>query len=276
MRLLAWLLAVFALSSPAMAGTLNDVPSCYAAAHIQPADGHSYSRLFYVLIDQTVSWNRDIESSIMDNLNHNLTPGTKFVIADFSAFSQGYYLHVLHSGIIEAPMSPAQTGGTAIEATKLFNTCLAGQRPYAVKMADDATIAALEGSNGSLANSDILSALHQVSSAIAADPAPEKALFLASDGLENSSVSSFYLDGTIRDIDPARELAIAKGAGLIGDFGGAKAFVIGGALPPPGQTPYEGPVLLQHLAEFWASYFQSSSATLVGFGEPALLQPVSY
>ena len=276
MRQLAWALAAVILSSPAMAGTLNDVPSCYTAANIQPADGRGYSRLFYVLIDQTVTWNRDIEASIMDNLNHNLTPGTKFVIADFSAFSQGRYLDVLRTGIIETPMPPAQTGNTPIQAAKLLNACMAGQRPFAVKMADDAAISALNGSSGSLANSDILSALVQVSTAIAADPAPDKALFLASDGLENSAVTSFYRHGTPRDIDPADELARAKSAGLIGNFSGAKIHVIGGALPPPGATPYESPALLQHLAAFWTSYFKLSSATLVEFGEPVLLQPLNY
>ncbi len=260
----------------ALAGTLNDVPSCYAAAHIQPADQRGYSRLFYVLIDQTVAWNRDIESAIMDNLNSNLTPGTKFVIADFSAFSEGRYLDVLRTGVIEAPMPPSQIGDTPIAAARLLNACLADQHLAAVKMADDAAVAALEGSSGSLANSDILSAFKQISSAVAADPAPRKALFVASDGLENSAVTSFYRHGAIRDIDPAQELARAKQAAMLGDFSDARVFVIGGALPPPGRTSYEGPIMLQHLAAFWAGYFHLCNAELVAFGEPALLQAVQF
>jgi hypothetical protein len=260
----------------AEAGTLNEVPSCYAAAKITPEDQRGYSRLLYVLIDQTVTWNRDIESSIMDNLNANLTPGTKFVIADFSALAQGRYLQVLHTGIIEAPMPPQQVGNTPIDAAKVLNACLIGQRVYAVRLADEAAVAALTGSSGSLANSDILLTLQQVSAAIADDPAADKALLLASDGLENSAVTSFYHHGAIRDIDPARELARAEAAGLVGNFGGAKIFVIGGALPPPGQAAYEGPVVLQDLAAFWAQYFEQSDAKLVAFGEPALLQPLSF
>jgi len=273
----AWAALFLVLSAgPAGAGTIDDVPSCYQAAHIQPADGVGYSRLFYVLIDQTVAWNRDIESSVMDNLNHNLVPGTKFVIATFSAFSQGRYLDVVHTGIIEAPMPAAQAGDTPIEAAKLLNACLAEQLPFAVKMADDAAVGALEGSSGSLDNSDILSALAQVSPAIADDPAAAKVLLLASDGLENSAVGSFYDHGAIRNIDPARELARAREAGLVGDFAGARVYVIGGALPPPGQTPYEGPILLRHLAAFWAGWFEASGARLVEFGEPALLRPVGF
>jgi hypothetical protein len=260
----------------AHAGTLDEVPSCYAAAHIQPADGRGYTRLLYVLIDQTVAWNRPIESSIMDNLNHNVTPGTKFVIAQFSAFAQGRYLDVLHTGIIEAPLPATQVGRTPITDAKLLNQCLADQLPFAVKMADDATVGALAGSSGSLGNSDILSALKQVSGAIAADPAPDKALLLASDGLENSSVTSFYHHGQIRSIDPAHELARVQAAGLIGDFGGAQVYVIGGALPPPGQAPYESTSLLQHLTSFWEGYFQAAHATLVEFGTPALVRSLEF
>jgi len=262
---------------PARAGVQDDVPSCYAASHIQPADGIGYSRLFYVLIDQTVDWPRAIESAIMDNLNRNLAPGTKFVIAEFSAFGQGRYLDVVHTGIIEEPLPAAQIGDTPIQAAKLLNACLADQFPFAVKMADDSAVAVLQNSSGSLNNSDIMAALQAVSTAVAADPAPQKLLLLASDGLENSAVASFYHHGDIRNIDPARELALAQSNNLFGNFGGAKIYVIGGALPPPGEAgAYESPQVLRHLADFWAGYFSSSHATLVAFGEPALLIPAGF
>jgi hypothetical protein len=267
--------ACLLLPITAKAGVQNDVPSCYQASHITPQNG-TYAKLFYVLIDQTVDWNRDLESAIMDNLNRNLTPGTKFVIADFSAFAQGRYLDVLHTGIIESPLPASQIGNTPIQSAKLLNDCLADQRPFAVNMADQAAISALQGSTGSLNNSDIMSALRTVSAAIAADPAPQKLLLLASDALENSAVASFYVHGAIRNIDPARELERAEAAGMLGNFAGARIYVIGAALPPPGTDAYESPITLQHLADFWSGYFQKSDATLIDFGEPALLQPVAF
>ncbi len=272
-RLLAALLLAL-LAGNAQAGLRNDVPSCYAANNIQPADGRGYSRLLYVLVDQTVGWSRDIESGIMDNLNDNLRPGTKFVIAQFSAFAQGRYLQVIHTGVIEAPLPAGQIGTTPIAAAKLFNACRADQLRFAVAMADDATVAALQGSTGSLARSDIMSALDQVSSAVAADPAPQKLLLLASDGLENSAVTSFYRHGAIHDIDPALEMRRAAAAGLVGNFGGARVYVIGGASGT--SLAYRPPLLLKHLADFWAAYFRAANATLVAFGEPALLEPVSF
>lgn len=272
------LCAALALAGPpALAGTGNDVPSCYAAARIRPADGLGYSRLLYVLIDQTVGWSPAIESAIMDNLNRNLQPGTKFVIAEFSAYAQGRYLDVVHTGIIEAAMPAAQIADTPITATKLFDLCRADQLPYAAKLADGAAVSALTGSRSSLANSDIMSALAAIAPVMAAEPARQKILLLATDGLENSGVTSFYRHGQLRDIDPAQELSRAEAAGLVGDFGGARVYVIGGALPAAGSTEaYRSPQLLRHLASFWAAYFRQSNATLGAFGEPALLTPVAF
>jgi hypothetical protein len=273
-------LACCMLLSPAWnarAGVQNQVPSCYAANQIEPADHLGYSRLIYVLVDQTVGWNADLEQSILDNLNANLTPGTKFVIAEFSAFSQGRYLDVVDTGIIENPMPVPQFDNTPIEKSKIFNACLADQRPYAVALADRGLLAVLRNSTGSLNHSDILSALQSVSTAIAADPAPNRLLLLASDGLENSAVASFYHHGNIRDIDPAAEIRRAGTAGLFGNLSGARVFVIGGALAGKNAAAaYRSPQVLEHLADFWRLYFQKSNARLIEFGEPALLEQVEF
>jgi hypothetical protein len=275
-----WALAYCVLAPSAwnaQAGVENQVPSCYAANQIEPADHLGYSRLIYVLVDQTVGWNTDLEQSILDNLNANLTPGTKFVIAEFSAFSQGRYLDVVDTGVIENPMPVQQFDNTPIMKSKIFNVCLADQRPYAVALADRGLLAVLQNSTGSLNHSDILSALQSVSAAIAADPAPDKLLLLASDGLENSAVASFYRHGNIRDIDPEVEIKRAGTAGLFGNFSGARVFVIGGALAGPNSaSAYRSPQVLEHLADFWRLYFQKSDAQLIEFGEPALLEQVSF
>lgn len=273
--------AIALLVQPAKAGLQNDVPSCYAANQITPVNHLGYSRLIYVLIDQTVGWRPDLEQAILENLTINLIPGTKFVVAEFSAFSQGRYLNVLHTGVIENPMPENQIDNTPIEKTRIFNACLAGQRPFATQLADRSVISALQGSTSSLDHSDIMSALQSVSAAIAADPAPQKLLFLASDGLENSSVTSFYRHGTLRDINPQAEIRRAAAAGLFGNFGGSKVkvYVIGGALQSTSDTAeaaYRSPQMLENLKKFWQLYFQKSNATLTEFGEPALLEPVAF
>ncbi len=260
--------AAILLTHPAYAGLGNDVPSCYAANQIEPVNRLGYTRLIYVLIDQTVGWTPDLEQALLDNLNLNLTAGTKFVVAEFSAFSQGRYLSVIHTGIIEAPMPETQIDNTAIEKTKIFDACLAGQLPFATQLADRSVQAALQGSSGSLNHSDIMAALQAVSVAIATDPASQKLLLLASDGLENSGVASFYRHGELRDIDPPAEIKRAAATGLFGNFGGSKIYVIGGALQSAASGSYRSPQMLKDLQDFWRLYFQNSNAKLVEFGEP--------
>ena len=274
-------LAALSLARPAQAGLQNDVPSCYAANGIRPVIAQGYSRLIYVLIDQTVTWNADLRASITDNLNSNLSPGTKFVVAEFSAFSQGRYLEVVHTGIIEAPMPEDQVDNTAIQKTRIFNACLADQLPYAIALADGAVSSILQASSSSLDHSDIMSALQAVSTSIATDGAARKLLFVATDGLENSDVTSFYRHNAIRIVDPVAEMKRAEAAALFGDFGGAKVYVIGGALAPATRTgatggDYRSPRMLEALATFWRSYFERSNAHLVAFGEPALVEPVQF
>ncbi len=280
-RRLKYLLPVIAaalFAQPAHAGLQNDVPSCYAANQIAPVDPLGYTRLIYVLIDQTVGWTPDLEQAILDNLNLNLTPGTKFVIAEFSAFSQGRYLDVIHTGIIENPMPERQFDNTPIEKSKLFDACLNDQLPFATALADRSVQSALQASTSSLNHSDIMAALQSVSAAIAADPAQEKLLFLASDSLENSAVTSFYFHGGLRNINPELEIRHAAAAGLFGNFGGSKIYVIGGALQAAQGVgaDYRSPELLENLQKFWKLYFQNSNARLVEFGEPALLVPVTF
>ena len=276
--LTASIAAAVLLISPAHAGLQNDVPSCYAANQIAPVNHIGYTRLIYVLIDQTVGWNTDLEQSILDNLNLNLVPGTKFVIAEFSAFSQGRYLNVIHTGIIENPMPETQIDNTPINKTKIFDACLMDQLPFATVLADRSVQSAFQASTSSLNHSDIMAALQMVSGAVASDPASQKLLFLASDGLENSSVTSFYRHGSLRDINPEAEIQRAAVAGLFGNFGGSKVYVIGGALPGAGiaSSAYRSPETLENLKKFWQDYFQKSNADLVEFGEPALLEPIAF
>lgn len=278
LKLCGAVLAASLLAAPAHAGLQNDVPSCYAANRITPANGTGYSRLIYLLIDQTVGWTPAIERAIFENLDANLLPGTKFVIAEFSAFGQGRYLDVIHTGVIEAPMPAKQADNTPIMKDRIFDACLRDQRLFAETLANRSLQSALQGSTSSLNHSDILSALQAVSAVIAADPAPRKLLLLASDGLENSSVMSFYAHGHPRRINPRLEIGRVAADGLFGNFGGARVFVIGGALQGSGSSgaAYRSPPLLQSLKQFWQLYFEKSNARLQEFGEPALLRPVGF
>lgn len=269
-------------SSQADAGLVNDVPSCYTASHYKFISA-PYTRLIYVLIDQTVQLDPTLQQSVIDNINRAIGPGTKFVITEFSAFSQGRYLNVLHTGIVENPMTADERNNVPITSLRGFNDCMRGQAQFSLRMADQTASQVIKSSTSSLDQSDIMQALKTVSAAIRQDPAKDKIVFVATDGLENSSATSFYASGTVRDINPQAEFAKAKSNDMLGNFGGAKVYVLGGAIMPPAtqgtramKDGYRDPKTLHELKTFWDDYFKASNADLVEFGEPGLVKPVSY
>ncbi len=273
--------AVFGMLN-ANAGLVNDVPSCYAANHL-PYKSAGHDKLIYVLIDQTVQLDQNLQNSVISNINRLLGPGTKFVIAEFSAFSQGRYLNVLHTGNIELPLTEDEAGNVPISKLPNFKSCMIGQAKFSVKMADKAARNVMKASASSLDQSDIMAALKTVSSAVKNDSAKKKVVFVVTDGLENSSIMSFYAHHTIETISPTLEIQKAKTSNMFGDFGGAKVYMLGGAMLPPAKSGsrevrdgYRNPKILNNLKEFWADYFKNSNSKLEEIGEPALLETISY
>lgn len=271
------------LAAPsAWAGLVNDVPSCYAAFHLtQP---HAVpDKLVYVLLDQTVKLDPTLQRSVLDNVARMIQPGSKFVIAEFSAFSQDHYLQVLHTGIVENPLPAAAYDSLPITRAPQIRECFSDQLGFARKMAQSTVSQVMSTSSFSLDQSDIMAAVQEVGPSLRQDPSHSKVLFMVTDGLENSSITSFYAHDAVRDVDPPKELAKASAAHMFADLGGAKVYILGGALMPPAsrgtraqRDGYRNPRVLQHLKEFWEGYFSASHADLIEFGEPALVEPVSY
>lgn len=108
--------------------------------------------------------------------------------------------------------------------------------------------------------------------------AQHKIVLLVSDMLENSSVTSFYANQAVRQINADKELKLVADNQLYGDFGGARVYVIGaGLLAEDAKHPkgiYRSTQTMQALSKFWTGYFQKSNAELVEFGQPALLNPI--
>jgi hypothetical protein len=133
-----------------------------------------------------------------------------------------------------------------------------GQTAFAKKSLLTSLSQVEAGATNDLAKSDILAALKDMGDKIRTSPASDKIFFLASDMLENSSVSSFYSRNAVRKIDPAAELKKAEAAGLIADFGGARVYVLGAGLLTEDAKKaqvYRDPQTMAALKQFWRSYF---------------------
>ena len=271
------------LAAPAArAGLVNDVPSCYAAFHLTQPHA-APDKLVYILLDQTVKLDPALQQSVLDNVSRMIQPGSTFVIAEFSAFSQNHYLQVLHTGIVENPLPSAAYDSLPMTQAPQIRGCFSGQLGFARKMAQTTANQVMATSSSSFDQSDIMAALQEVGPSLRQSSAQHKVLFLVTDALENSSITSFYAHDAVRDVDPRKELAKASAAHMFADLGGARVYVLGSALMPPAahgtraqRDGYRDPRVLQHLKAFWEGYFRASHADLVEFGEPALVEPVSY
>ena len=280
MRSNAFIFGLLALTTSAIvfAGVANDIPSCYAANKmtIPAAD-----REVFVMVDQTTHFDTSLQNSIRENVGRLVTANTSFVIADFSSYAQGRYLEVLTAGSLEGPIDPKLRDDLSVKILKNFDACISGQLAFGRKTAANALNNALSGAGSDIAKSDILGSLKELSVRIHDSKAKDKILFLASDMLENSSITSFYGNHSVRLVDPVAELKKAESSKMLTDFGGARVFILGAGLMQEKIAGsnikngiYRDPKTINLLRDFWGKYFTASKAKLEQFGAPALLSPV--
>lgn len=263
----------------ASAGVDNDIPSCYAANKM-PVPPPPPDLEVFVLVDQTTSLDAALQNSVRENLGRLIKPQTSFVIATFSEFGQGKYTQVLSAGALEGPIDKKLRDDISVKLLKGFDACLAGQLAFGRRLAAETLNTALAGQSSDLAKSDIMGSLKELSSRVGKSSAKDKIVLVVSDMLENSSVSTFYAKNAVRRVEPEAELEKAKSAKMIGDFAGARVFVLGAGLMQDiaaknsASATYRDPRTMSALRQIWESYFAAGNARLVDFGAPALLSPV--
>ena len=179
------------------------------------------------------------------------------------------------SGKLDPELPKALRDDVSKPVLTKFDQCMALQPRLAGQLVGSAMKAAFGGSSSDIAKSDIFANLKDISSKVRRSQSPHKVVLLASDMLENSSITSFYASQAVRQINADKELKLVADNQLYGDFGGARVYVIGaGLLAEDAKHPtgiYRSTQTMQALARFWAGYFQKSKAELVEFGQPALL-----
>ncbi|MGV7209820.1 hypothetical protein ACLB1G_18425 [Oxalobacteraceae bacterium A2-2] len=279
MRRLAPALAALALASalPALARA-GDVPSCYAANRMTEAPAPAPRRAVFLLIDETTLLNTALQGSAWKAVAPLIEPGTELTVVRFSAYSQSRYTTTVFSGLVEEGVPEAARHAISVKKLKQFDDCLAGQRGFVVKKVQAAMAQGFASASGDLAKSDVIAAMNDVSVSVRASQAPQKVVLAISDMLENSTISSFYENNGVRAIDPAAEMGRVRKAGMLGDFAGARVWVMGAGLIAADttgkKTVYRDPIRLKSLQNFWTEYFSQSKATLADFGTPELKQPI--
>lgn len=254
---------------------LDAVASCYRALSLSPpavADSHAY----FVLLDQTTAFDASLQQTIMSATRTNLRSSTQFAIATFSAFLGDRYTDIVVAGRTEGPLSQAERDDTSKPKLRNLDMCMAHQIDYARRLSEAALEKSFRGSSTEIARSDILASLYDFAThVVRPSTAKSKTLLLASDMLENSSLSSFYSHHSVRRLDPVAELSKVREKALIPDLTGVRIFVVGaGVLDPQSVGTYRDPQTMSSLEGFWSAYFKEAHAQLVEFGKPQLLGQV--
>ena len=254
---------------------LDAVASCYHALSLSPPaieDGHAY----FVLLDQTTLFDASLKQTITTATRTNMRASTQFTIATFSAFLGDHYTDIVVAGRTETPLSQAERDDTSKPKLRNLDLCMTHQIDYARRISEAALQKSFGGASAEIARSDILASLYDFATHVVhPSTARSKTLLMASDMLENSSLSSFYSHRSVRKLDPAAELKKVRDKGLIPDLTGVRIFVVGaGLLDPQSAGTYRDAQTMLSLEGFWGAYFKEAHAQLVEFGKPQLLGQV--
>lgn len=277
---LAALLAMVGVATSSQAQTAvadangNALPDCYQYAKVQrDAPAHIQTELF-VVVDQTTPFNGQLRQSLAQQIAPLLAPGNALSVFAFSAYTQGFYTQRLVHARMDQPMAQAQRDGTGKAQLKQLDQCLQFQQQGIQKLAQEALIKSLGQGGASISKSDVLGSLKDLSGPIRSSTAQRKVVLLASDMLENSSISSFYQGRTVRLVNPEAEMKKVQAQQLLSDFAGAQVYVLGAGLIDSDSATkgvYRDPKVLGALRAFWGQYFEASHAKLQEFGTPDLL-----
>jgi hypothetical protein len=262
------------LAGPGVAWAQDAIPSCYGAARLGVAPPPPDQAVF-ILVDQTTALDANMRQTLADNLQRLLRNGTTFSIATFSAFSRGHYTTVISSGRIEGPVPRHLRPNLPVIRLNALDRCLARQVGYARQVAGRALARATNVPSTLFANSEIMASLAQLSELVRAAPTRNRIVIVASDLMEHSGATSFYARRTLRTINAGAELANAQRLRLMGDFGGARVYVVGtGLLPSEARQAVRNSAAFTALVDFWTLWFGRARASSVVIGRPNLVNPV--
>lgn len=275
MKINIFFLMFLFISSPSFANN-NGLESCYTEE--MKINDERFDTELFVIVDQTTLFNLTLKQSVSDNIQPFMRPGNGVTLIKFSAYKLGQYTDVITAVKFDSEISRDMRNDISKRKLKTFDRCMKVQIKKASYLVGGALKQVFGGASDKLDKSDVLFSLKAVSLRVKKSKAKRKVVLIASDMLENSSLTSFYANKTVRKITPEKEMSIAEDNGMLGDFGGAEVYVIGaGTLSADSESKngiYRNPQVMKALSSFWELWFEKSNAKLIEFGQPALLNPI--
>ncbi len=229
-------------------------PSCYEIYKIDKKS--EVDTAVFILIDETTPFNDRLKEQIISNSLNFVKPGNSVIIGKFSAMIDGKYNETLFDFNLDMPLSDSEKYELNKNTLGKVDKCLKDQMAFVRKSVESQI-------NSAFGTAEI------AKSSIVDKEAKRKVVILASDMLENSSITSFYANNAVRQIDAKNELKKVGDSDFFADFGNADVFVIGTGITK-NYKKYINAKQLSSFSKFWSEYFEKSNARLVDFGTPAL------
>ena len=250
----------------------SKIPSCYEAYDVD-VEQQTVKQELFVVIDQTTVMNPSVQKTIFNSTKKFIKRGNSINIITFSSNAGNRYMEIAFSGFIEPELTKKQRNSQSKKTLRKFDKCMKKQYQFAANEVYSALTNGFKNSTSKIPKSDIFKSLYQLTEhGVKYSKAKEKIVLLSSDMLENSSITSFYANGSLKTINPNKEFARFIDSELIGDFDNSRVYVIGaGTVQKKG---YNDPKKMKRLKGFWKQYFVKNNGKLIEFGEPMLLGTV--
>jgi len=229
----------------------------------------------FVIADESVGFDKNMIMRANSMMVEWLEPGRSIEVIRFSSGVKGRYTEVVTSGRLDP--EPSDDFVNSLKRSELgkFQKLHRKQLKLAKVQAQRALLSIIKSSNKSVPYSDIISNMKSASAHIKQFPAKRKVVFVLSDMFENSSVTTFYSKGHVKDINVSHELKKVTEAGMQADFGeNVTVYVLGLGFfwsgEGSGQEKYLDPKRASKVAGFWAQYFKTGHAEIGEIGKPLL------
>lgn len=246
--------------------------SCYDIFKLDSKPEQPIDTAVFILIDETTLFDDKLKQQIISNALSKISANNYIYIAKFSAFISGHYNEKVFDFLLDSPLSEKQRYNERKDTLNKIDKCIKDQSGYVHNSVKSSIMNSFLKAGGDIPKSDILYALKDFGvNVIAQVEAKEKIVILASDMLENSTITSFYAKGTSRLINEDAEIKKVEANQLLTNFGAAKVYVIGtGIVSSDKSSTYRDPKILSALKSFWGTYISKSNGELIEMGQPAL------
>jgi len=269
-------LYVLAFTLPIFAHA-NKIPfpiTSYEAIH-KTSELKAPDAALFIVADESVGFDKNMIMRANEMMVEWLEPGRAIEVIRFSSGVKGRYTEVVTDGRLDPEPSEDFVDNLKRSELGKFQKLHRQQIRMAKIQSQKALLSIIQTSNKSVPYSDIVSNMAHVSQHIKQFKANRKVVLVISDMFENSSITTFYSKGHVKNIKPSRELKKVNEAGMQADFGqNVTVYVLGLGYfwsgEGSGKEKYLDPKRASKVAAFWTKYFEAGHAQVGEIGMPLM------